>query len=305
MVMNDSNKAQADATKERTAIISVILDLVFLVPSIVVAVLANSVTLYASLIGDFNVFFANVLLLFILHKIRKGMGGQYDYGAGKVENLIGVIGGWFVVLSVGYTMYKAIGRLFSPVPLDSGPLAMAAVILFAAVILNSYFWIRNYRIHKRIPSPVTDIQWRVPMSNAVVSCGLLVSLLAMILLRQYTWSLYIDPVISLIMGSFIIYTFYGLTKNSLFDLLDRTLEEKYQMLITRELAKFYHDYVQFHGVRSRRTGGRVLIEIFLEFDPDQRMGEVHQIIESMRESLEGKIENSFVSVSISKEPVRL
>ena len=61
MVINDSNKAQADATKERTAIISVILDVVFLVPSIVVAILANSVTLYASLLGDFNVFFANIL----------------------------------------------------------------------------------------------------------------------------------------------------------------------------------------------------------------------------------------------------
>jgi divalent metal cation (Fe/Co/Zn/Cd) transporter len=181
---------------------------------------------------------------------------------------------------------------------------MASVIMFVCAIVNGYLWIRNHRIHKKISSPVTDIQWRVPMSNAVVSCGILVSLLAMILLGQYTWSLYIDPVISLIMGAVIVYTFYGLIKNSLFDLLDRTLEEEYQMIITRELAKFYHEYVQFHGVRSRRTGGRVLIEIFLEFNPDQRVGEVHQVIESMRESLEGKIENSFVSISLFKKSVR-
>ena len=302
--MNESNKAQDDATKERTALITVVMDLAFLGPSIVVAILANSVTLYADLLGDFNAFFANAILLFILYKMRKGMGAQYDYGAGKIENLIGVVGAWFVILSVGYIMYTAIGRLFSPVPLDSGPLAMAAVIMFVYAIVNGYLWIRNYRIHKRIPSPVTDIQWRVPMSNAVVSCGILISLLAMILLRQYTWSLYIDPVISLIMGAVIVYTFYGLIKNSFFDLLDRTLEEKYQMIITRELARFYHEYVQFHGVRSRRTGGRVLIEIFLEFDPDQRVGEVHKVIESMRESLEEKIENSFVSVSLSRKSVR-
>ena len=302
--MNNSNEAQADVTKERTALITVIMDLAFLGPSIVVAILANSVTLYADLLGDFNAFFANAILLFILYKMRKGMGAQYDYGAGKIENLIGVVGAWFVILSVGYIMYTAIGRLFSPVPLDSGPLAMAAVIMFVYAIVNGYLWIRNYRIHKRIPSPVTDIQWRVPMSNAVVSCGILISLLAMILLRQYTWSLYIDPVISLIMGAVIVYTFYGLIKNSFFDLLDRTLEEKYQMIITRELARFYHEYVQFHGVRSRRTGGRVLIEIFLEFDPDQRVGEVHKVIESMRESLEEKIENSFVSVSLSRKSVR-
>ncbi len=105
-------------------------------------------------------------------------------------------------------------------------------------------------------------------------------------------------------GGVIVYSFYGLIKSSLFDLLDRTLEEKYQLIITRELANHYHEYAHFHGVRSRRTGGRVLIEIFLEFDSDQRVGEVQQIIRSMRESLEGKIENSFVSVSLSTEPVR-
>ena len=299
-----SKTIDPDATKERTAVITVVLDLVFLGPSIVVAILANSVTLYADLLGDFNAFFANSLLLFILHKMRKGMGAQFDYGAGKIENLIGVVGAWFVVLSVGYIMYSAIGRLFSPVPLDSGPLAMAAVIMFVYAIVNGYLWIRNHRIHKQIPSPVTDIQWRVPMSSTLVACGILVSLLAMILLRQYPWSLYIDPVISLIMGAVIIYSFYGLIKNSLFDLLDRTLEEKYQIIIIRELAEFFDDYAQLHGIRSRKTGGKVFIEIFLEFDDDQRMGEVQQVIQSMRIALEGKIENSFVSVSISKEPVR-
>ncbi len=302
--MNNSNEAQADATKERTALITVVMDLAFLGPSIAVAVLANSMTLYADLLGDFNVFIANAMLLFIIYKIRKGMGANFDYGSGKIENLIGVIGGWFVVLSIGYILYTATGRLFKPVPLDPGPLAMGAVLMLASMITSGYLWIRNYRIHKRIASPVTDIQWRVPMSDTVIAGGILISLLAMIFLREYAWSLYIDPAISLALGGVIIYSFYGLIKRSLFDLLDRTLEEKYQMIITRELAKFYHEYVQFHGVRSRRTGGRVLIEIFLEFAPDQSVGEVHQVIESMRDSLQGKIENSFVSVSLSRKPVR-
>ncbi|SMP65389.1 cation diffusion facilitator family transporter [Desulfonatronum zhilinae] len=301
--MNTPANTNADATKERTALISVIIDLAFLGPTLVIAVLANSMTLYADLLGDFNVLFANAILFFILHKMKKGMGVNFDYGAGKIENLIGVIGAWFVVLSVGYIIYTSIGRLVSPVPLDPGHLAMGAVIMLASMISSGYLWIRNYRIHKRIPSPVTDIQWRVPMSDTVIAGGILVSLLAMILLRKYAWSLYIDPVISLALGGVIIYSFYGLIKSSLFDLLDRTLEEKYQIIITQELAKFYHEYVHYHGVRSRRTGGRVFIEIFLEFDPDQRVGEVQQVIRSMRESLEGKIENSFVSVVLATEPV--
>jgi ferrous-iron efflux pump FieF len=229
----------------------VLIDLAFLGPTLLIAVLANSMTLYADLLGDCNVFFANAMLLFILRKMRTGMGAHFDYGAGKIENLIGVVGAWFVVLSVGYIMYTSIGRFFSPVPLDPGHLAMGAAIMTASMASSGYLWIRNYRIHKRIPSSVTDIQWRVPMSDTVIAGGILVSLLAMILLREYAWSLYIDPAISLALGGVIIYSFHGLIKTSLFDLLDRTLEEKYQLIITRELANHYHEYAHFHGVRSR------------------------------------------------------
>ncbi|MFN2266923.1 MAG: cation diffusion facilitator family transporter, partial [Desulfonatronovibrio sp.] len=276
----------------------------FLGPSIVVALFANSMTLYADLLGDFNVLFANVMLLFILHKMRKGKGANYDYGAGKIENLIGVFGALFVVLSTGYIVYTAIGRLFSPVTLEPGPLAMGSVIMFLALITSGYLWVRNYRIHKEIRSPVTDIQWRGPMVDTLIAGGILISLMAMIFLRQYPWSSYIDPVISLILGGVIIYSFYGLIKSSLFDLLDRTLEEECQMIITRELVNFFDEYVMFHGVRSRKTGSRVYIEIFLEFDPDRKVGEVHEIIETMRKSLEKKIENSYVSISLSKGSVR-
>jgi len=69
------------------------------------------------------------------------------------------------------------------------------------------------------------------------------------------------------------------------------------------------------------------MDIFLEFDDDRHMGEVHPNVakagglqshgakgeavvwllpagNSVHAALEGKIENSFVSVSISKEPLR-
>jgi len=261
--------------------------------------------LYTDLLSSLNVFLANILLWFILRKVRKGMGAHFDYGPGKIENLIGVVGAWFVVLSISYTMYTSIHRIISPVALNKGHLLMGAVIMVVSAISFSYLWIRNYRIHKRMPSPVTDIQWRVPMSNALIAASILCSLLIMVLFDHYHWSYYVDPIVSLIMGVFIIYSFYGLIKTSLFDLLDRTLEEKYQIIINQELVAFYDEYTHLHGVRSRRAAGKIFIEIFLEFDADRRMGEVQRSIEKMRTTLEEKIENSFVSISLGSNGKRI
>ncbi|MDD5204554.1 MAG: cation diffusion facilitator family transporter [Desulfobacterales bacterium] len=299
--MNTSTHA---SEKERTALLSVILDMLLIIPSIVVALLANSMTLYADLLGDFNVFFANMMLWAILHKVRKGMGAHYDYGVGKMENMIGVIGALFVLLSIGFIMYTAGSRLFSPVRLETDKTLAGAVVMLIAMIVYSYLWIRNYRIHKAIPSPVTEIQWRVPMSNAMIAAGILVALSLMVIFQEYSWSYYIDPVVCLIMGGYIVSAFFKLIKDSLFDLLDRSLDESYQLVITQELAAFFDEYVQFHGLRSRRTGERVFIEIFLEFDPARLMGDVQQVVEAMRTSLEGKIKNSSVSISLAGGPVR-
>lgn len=293
----------AERTKERTAVISMITDISLLIPSIIVAILANSMTLYTDLLGDFNVFVTNFMLWLILHRVRKGMGAHYDYGTGKMENLITVLGACVLILSLGYIAYTSIGRLISPIGLEADATLMGAAIMLIAAAAYGYLWFRNYRIHKVIPSPVTEIQWRVPMSNTIIASGILLVLLLTVILRKYSWSYYIDPIVSLLMCIYIIYTFFGLIKTSVFDLLDKTLDESYQLIITRELVSFYDTYAQLHGVRSRRAGGKIFIDIFLEFEADQRMGDVRQIVAAMKESLESKIENSAINIVLAIGPM--
>ena len=296
--------ANDDDVKERTALLSIILDLLQIVPTVVIAILANSMTLYSDLFGDLNVLIANLVIWLILYKVKKGKASHFDYGLGKIENLLGVVGAWFVVLCVGSIMYMSVQRLFDPIPLSTGPVLMGVVNMLIGVIIYGYLWMRNLKICKQLPSPVTELQWRVPMSNTLESGCILVTLLATVLFQSYAWSLYIDPVVSLLMGAYITYSFFGLIKASLLDLLDRTLEENDQLIIVRELVSFFNEYEHLHGVRSRRAGAKIFVEIFLEFDADRRMGEVQQVIDAIKESLEGKIENSSVSVSLTTRPER-
>lgn len=298
------NNIKAETTKERTAVISMIADIALLIPSIIVAFYANSMTLYADLLGDFNVFFTNFMLWLVLYRVRKGMGAHYDFGTGKIENLITVMGAFALVLSLGYIVYTSVGRLISPIRLETDTTLMGAVIMLIATAIFGCLWFRNYRIYKVFPSPITEIQWRVPMSNALISSGILLTLLLMVILKKYSWSAYIDPIVSIIMCGYVIYTFFELIKSSLFDLIDKTLDESYQLIITRELVLFYDAYTQFHGVRSRRAGGRIFIDIFLEFDDDQRIGEVRQVVAEMQSSLESKIENSTLSIVLATRPMR-
>lgn len=292
----------ANRVKERTAVISLLTDGLQLIPSVIVAVLANSMTLYTDIMGDLNVLFTNFMLWLILRRMRRGMGVHYDYGTGKVENLVTVIGACVLILSLGYVVYTAVARLFSPVQLQTEATLLGALVMSFAAVLYGFLWFRNYRISQIHPSPIADLQWRVPMSNALISVALLLVLGAMVIFRRSAWSIYIDPVVSLIMSAFILCTFFGVIKTSFFDLLDRTLEERHQMTITRELAQFFEEYRHFHGVRSRRTGGRIFIEIFLEFDPQRSVGEIQAVAARLRQSIQEKIPHSAVSIALADGP---
>jgi divalent metal cation (Fe/Co/Zn/Cd) transporter len=83
---------------------------------------------------------------------------------------------------------------------------------------------------------------------------------------------------------------------SVYDLLDRTLEESLQLVILRELAAYFDQYAAFHGIRSRRSGGNIYVEVFLEFDGEKRMAEVQEVIDNIKTRLEQAMPDSKVAI---------
>jgi ferrous-iron efflux pump FieF len=122
-------------------------------------------------------------------------------------------------------------------------------------------------------------------------------------LSRYHWALYIDPVASMIIGTSILLAAVGILSSSFSDLLDRTLEETSQFFILRELARHFDKYEALHGIRSRRSGSHVFVEIFLEFDPGKTVGEVQETINSIRKSIESSVAGSRVTIALATEQV--
>ncbi len=120
----------------------------------------------------------------------------------------------------------------------------------------------------------------------------------------YSWSFVFDPIFSIVLAVFLAYSAYSVFTNSIYDLLDRTLEESLQIVILKELATYYDEYTQFHGINSRRSGGNVYIELFLEFDGKRTMAAVQEAIHRIQSSLENKIQNSRVIVAPVTAPFK-
>ncbi|MCK9630881.1 MAG: cation diffusion facilitator family transporter [Methanoregula sp.] len=292
----DESDGGSFATKQRTVLVSLIVDFVLWIPDIIAAMLSGSIVLFADALKCANEILATFFAYLTLCKMAKGGAGSYDYGLGKFETITSIVTGAVMFVSLALVFFVAVYRIVIPAELVHEGAYLGIVLMIIGVCMNSWLWRKNYRLFQKEPSPIIDSQWRLFRTKAFSDFSVLVSLIATLAFSHYAWSLYIDPLASFIIAGFLLTSGYRVITSSLPDLLDKTLDEELQMVIVRHLAEFFDDYTALHGVRSRRSGANVYIEIFLEFDGNRKMSDVQESINRIRASLEKNIPKSSVSI---------
>ena len=284
------------AEKQRTVLISLIVDFILWIPDVVAAVLAMSIVLFADAVKCANEIIATFFAYLTIRKMAKGGAGTYDYGMGKFETLTSIITGGVMFISLALVFFVAIYRIAVPESIVHEGAYLGILLMVIGVSMNTHLWQKNYRLYVKEPSPIMDSQWRLFRTKAFSDFLVLLSLIFSLAFSRYAWSYYIDPVASFFIAGVLFFSGARVIRSSLPDLLDRTLDEERQMVIVQHLAQFFNDYTALHGVRSRRSGSNMYIEIFLEFDGEKRMCEVQEIIDRIKASLEAHIPKSTVSI---------
>ncbi|MFA4876814.1 MAG: cation diffusion facilitator family transporter [Methanoregula sp.] len=303
---DDNHDGGSYSAKQRTILISLIVDFVLWIPDIIAAILSGSIVLFADVVKCANEILATFFAYLTIRKMAKGGAGVYDYGMGKFETVTSITTGGVMFISLALVFFVALYRIAIPEEIVHEGAYIGIVMMLIGVTMNSWLWRKNYRLYQKEPSPIIDSQWRLFRTKAFSDFIVLISLVATLLLSHYGWSLYIDPLASFAIAGFLLFSGYRVVTSSLPDLLDKTLDEELQMVIVRHLADFFHDYSALHGVRSRRSGNNVYIEIFLEFDGEKRMCDIQSSINRIKKSLEATIPRSSVSIvpTCSSECIR-
>ncbi len=279
------------------------IDLLVLIPETIAVILSGSMTLFADIIKGANEILATTFALIIIRRVTSGGQYTYDYGMGKFESLTRIITGGVMLVSLCILLVFTAHRLLNPEHFDMNAAFIGIPLMILVSITDSYHWRQNYRLNQKDPSPIMEAQWRLRRAKTFSDLLILLSLVLSVFLVHYTWAEYIDPAVSFIIIGFLLFAGYREISSSLPDLFDKTLEEELQIVILKELVGSFEKFQEFHGVRSRRSGTCIYIDIFLGFDPAQPMGEVQEYIDSLKGSLEIVIPGSVVCIIPTSDKV--
>ena len=284
--------------RERAVRLVFLLEAASVLPVLIVTLLVGSLAMLADWCSYLNSFLISLLAWLTLRRIARDSKTHYDYGLGKFESFSALLSTTLLMLSMLAVLVYSAWRIMHPVSLAEPMTWLGVGEYLVELGFNIWLWRRNRRIARREYSPLMETQWRTNRNDALQNVGIMTSLLLTLLLKNYSWHVYIDPLMAILIALYVIASYTGIFQKSLNDLLDKTIDESLQLRIVKQLAHHYDDYESFHAVRSRRAGGTIFIDIELGFSNDKTMKEVNQAIERMTHTLEQDVPGSKVRVVI-------
>lgn len=266
--------------------------------SLAAALMADSLTLWASCLRVGLDLPASFFALYVSARLLRRQEGNFDYGLGKWENLASLINVPMLFVGLGFLAFRAVQSFLHPQPVTHTGFGLVVLVVFGVV--NVTLMLRFRRLNRENPTPLVHAQF-VLYRNATAAS--LLSIFALVGARlDGPAGTYFDIFGAVVLAFLIVQSAVLLLRQSLSALLDEAVEETLQLRIVNGLAGAFPHYRQLHRIRSRHSGNRIFLELFLEFDPDLSVRELTARSKEIRRHLEQAVPGAEVSVIPCESP---
>jgi len=287
--------------KEKAILVSLLLGIGSAIPNIVAALTSNSLIMLTGVFQSISEILAIFFAYIAIRKVSKGTNLIYNYGYGKMEGFSSLLMALVIVISLIVVLTGAIRGLLKPEKLAGIGVLIGIVFNMVGVLTNLWQWIKFKRLARIAFSPIIEGQLKLYRGKFAMDFGETLTLSAGLLLGKFSFAHFIDPIGALLLSGVLFHSAYTLFSTSMDNLMDRTLEESMQTGILKVLAQHFDDYKDLHDIRSRRSGGDVFIELYLEFDDDLPMEKVMEHIKTISADIKAIIRNCQVNIIPSRE----
>jgi cation diffusion facilitator family transporter len=219
----------------------------------------------------------------------------HPYGHGKMENISGVVESLLILLGAGLIAAEAARRLQDTPVVRSVELGIATMALSLAINIGASLFLQ--RAARRSGSIALRTSAWHRTSDILTSLSVLAGL---IILQFSSWRV-LDPVIAFVVAAIVVYTAVRLLTRSAKDLLDARLSASEELTIRSVLARFESEHVRFHDLKTRRSGGTRFVDIHLAIPHETAVGEAHSLTERIEQRIEQSLPGAVTTIHIEPE----
>ena len=124
---------------------------------------------------------------------------------------------------------------------------------------------------------------------------------AALILAHFTGLNLWDPLMSILVAGYIIYSIFQIFNNSIAELMDEQLPDDILKDIKKTILSFHPNIKSFHELKTRRVGNTKFIDFHLELKDVHEFERAHQITEDLIAAIKKKYPKSVLNVHTDPE----
>jgi cation diffusion facilitator family transporter len=274
------DRIERERRDQRLAIrVSLVFGVVMMVGKLAAYMLTGSAAIFSDAAESVIHVVAVSFAAFSLWLSARPANDKFPYGYERITFFSAGFEGAMIVLAAIAIVYAAIHKWLAGLRLDN--LGMGTLFVLAAAVINAGLGWYLVRTGRRTHSLILEADGKHVLTDSWTSFGV-VGGLCLVLVTG--WKPF-DPLCAIAVALNIVWSGGHLIWRSATGLLDYSDPEVGRKLRQRldELCAEFG--VQYHGVRFRTTGNRLLVEVHLLFGHETPVGEAHRIATQVEERL--------------------
>jgi cation diffusion facilitator family transporter len=278
--------------KIKVARLSIISNSLLILMKLIVGLISGSVSIISEAIHSSMDLVASMIAFFSVKVSDNPPDSRHPYGHGKFENISGVIEALLIFIAAGWIIFEAFKKLTGG-PFELEALGLGSLVMFISAIMNLIVSKRLYKVAKQTDSVALEADALHLKTDVYTSLGVAAGL-GLILITGIKW---FDPVIAILVATFIIRESFMLLKKAFNPLLDESWDDKDINELEQTLKLMD---VSYHELRTRIAGNYRFVDLHIEIPGNVSVGDAHRYCDKIEDELKSNYHN--LNVTIHVEP---
>ncbi len=254
-----------------------------IVIKLTVGIMTGTVVIIASAIDSALDFLISLFNSYAITKSQKPMDAEYNYGRGKIEGLASMTEGVVIVASGLFIIYTAALKFLHQAPTTH--LGLSLGVMAVSIVTTTFLVLFLNSVYKKTNNLIIKSDALHYKSDLYTNVGIIVSL-GLIYLTD--WG-FIDPIVSIAIALYIIYSATEIVKDGLGMLLDKALEhetvEKIQEIIGSHVRAKDCIISGYHQLKTRKSGSINFVDVHLVFNDKVLLRDSHELADHIEERI--------------------
>ena len=287
---------ELNTKKKFSAFISIISNVILTLLKIIAGYFSGSISIVSEAIHSLSDVFASVLTFFSVSKSSLPADSDHPYGHGKYEDMSGFIEGLLIVFASLYIIYEALNKIITNNIMQTES-NLGIIVMFVAVIANVIVSNVLFKTAKESNSVSLYADAQHLRTDIYSSLGVLGGLILIKITGYYIF----DSIIAVLIALFIFKTGYNISKKTIANLLDHSLDEDDIEKIKNIIKQFPNTKLKENGIKTRQTGPSIDIDLILQFEGNTTIYNCHKICDEIETMITATFGNC--QISIHSEPI--